>query len=200
MEAALVQWLGWVFETQERKKERKKYSNLFGLKSRAIQQKSGGNWYLPQLWTPFSTLCVIRGSVSNLFDLTRSSSPHHELPPPLSCPGLHLYDLYHCKNKARGISIIDIWWRPFQVHPSESKTKVWRFRFPSCDYYKVSDYCFMILLLGYRECPMGRIVIFQYLNWFFIYVLVFFVFLFFFLFCLIFFPFFENWNPTRGFV
>ena len=75
--------------------------------------------------------------------------------------------------------MIDIWWNPVQVHPSESKTRVWRFRFPSCDYYKVSDYCFMILLLGYRECPMGRIVIFQYLNWFFIYVLVFFVFLFF---------------------
>ena len=34
---------------------------------------------------------VIRGPVSNFFDLTRNSSPRHKLPPPCSCTGLHIY-------------------------------------------------------------------------------------------------------------
>ena len=50
--------------------------------------------------------------------------------------------------------MIDIWWRPVQVHPSESKTRARGFHIPSCDYCKVSDYCFMILLLSLfdRDC------------------------------------------------
>jgi len=88
---------------------------------------------------------VTGGPLSNLFDLTRSSSPRHELPPPFSYTGLHLYKIQQCKTKpGKGYR-----YDRYLVHPGESRTRAWRLRVPTCDYLKVGDWCFMILLWGH---------------------------------------------------
>jgi len=45
--------------------------------------------------------------VRNLFDRTRSFSPRHQLAPPVSCTGLHLYNIKHFKTK-QGVYILHI--------------------------------------------------------------------------------------------